>query len=333
MTNKERTNLWKTYSEIFHSELMNAAYKLFNNGGSFTDINSFAYNGLVFSKGLLLNAELEIQKLIEQSSDTTFVKRYYKIRQDRAKLDELYQLAPNKREINVDSLLKIIDNEEQLLVESSKELGDYTKNLSIDFKEIQKNLKDDDLAIEFANFKDTASKQQIYVALVLKKGMKSPELVKLFESDDFYVIPSSEYYKTQKLYNLVWKPLQKYLDGVQNVYFSPAGQLHTIGIEYLPDESGKIFAEKFNAYRLSSTRELALMKEINPNKKAATYGGIKYGEDNDSNGKRGVVTYLKGSKIESDTVAKLLRSADYEVFALSDTIATEESFKNLSGKN
>ncbi len=334
MTSKERTDFWNmryefsyTRSGFFSIDLPYVAYKINN-----ADLNALAYNSQVFSKGLLLNAELEIQKLIEQSHDTTFVKRYYKIKQNRAKLDELYQLALNARTLNTDSLLKVIDNEERLLVQSSKSLGDYTKNLSIDWHDVQKNLKDSDLAIEFANFKDT-SKQQIYVALVLKKGMKTPELVTLFTQDDFYDIPSDEYYKTTKLYNLVWEPLEKYLREVKNVYFSPCGKFHTIGIEYLPDESGKIFAEKFNAYRLSSTRELALSKEINPNKKAATYGGIKYGEDNNGTGKRGVATYLKGSKIESDTVAKLLRSADYEVIALSDTVATEESFKKLSGTN
>jgi CHAT domain-containing protein len=335
MTSNERTNFWNTCyeflyrrSDFFSKDLPYIAYKINN-----ADINALAYNGQVFSKGLLLNAELELQKLIEHSNDTTFENRYYKIKQDRAKLDELYQLSPDERSMDADSLSKVIEDEERLLVQSSKELGDYTKNLSIDWHDIQKNLKDNDLAVEFANFKDTSTKQKIYVALVLKKGMKSPELVKLFISDDFYEIFDSEYYRTSKLYNLVWKPLEEYLDGVKNVYFSPCGKFHTIGIEYLPDESGKIFAEKFNAYRLSSTRELALSKEINPNKKAATYGGIKYGEDNNGTGKRGVATYLKGSKIESDTVAKLLQSEDYEVIALSDTIATEESFKKLSGTN
>ena len=333
MTSKERTDFWNmpyefsyTRSGFFSKDLPCVAYKINN-----PDLTALAYNGQVFSKGLLLNAELELQKLIEHSNDTTFENRYYKIRQDRAKLDELYQLSPDERTIDTDSLLKVIDNEERLLVQSSKELGDYTKNLSIDWHNIQNNLKNNELAIEFTNFKDTAAKQEIYIALVLKKGMTSPELVKLFTLDDFYEIFDSEYYKTSKLYNLVWKPLEKYFSGVENVYFSPCGKFHTVGIEYLPDESGKIFAEKFGAYRLSSTRELALEHKQNSFKKAATYGGIKYDSDKDDGNVRGVATYLKGSKIESDTVAKLLRSADYDVIALSDTIATEKSFKNLSG--
>ncbi len=331
MTNKERSNYWKKFSDFYDTDLPYAAYKIADNA----DVTALAYNGLVFSKGLLLNAELEIQKLIEQSHDTTFANRYYKIRQDRAKLDELYQLSPDERPMDADSLLKAIDNEERLLVQSSKELGDYTKNLSIDWHDIQKSLKDNDLAVEFANFQDTAIKQQIYVAFVLKQGMTSPELVKLFETDDFYGIKTNDYYKTPKLYNLVWKPLTKYLDGVKNVYFSPTGQFHTIGIEYLPDEDGKVFAEKFDVYRLSSTRELALENTINPNKKAATYGGIRYDADSDSTDvKRSVgAVYLDGTKVESAAVAELLRTAQYSVTALSDTSATEESFKKLSGNN
>lgn len=326
MTNRERSDFWHTLSGFYSAELPYAAYK-----HSDSAFNTLAYNGQVFSKGLLLNTELEIQKLIEKSGDTTLAMRYQRIKNNRSMLDALYQLPPKERKTDTDSLLKIIDKEERLLVESSKELGDYTKNLSIDFKDIQKNLKDNDLAIEFANFKDTALKQEIYIALVLKKGMTAPELVKLFDGTDFEKINSKEYYKKSDFYNLVWKKLETYLTGVKNVYFSPCGMFHTVGIEYLPDENRKIFAEKFNVYRLSSTRELALEHKQNPNNKAATYGGIKYDSDKDDGNVRGVATYLKGTKIESETVAKLLRSADFSVIALSDTLATEESFKNLSG--
>ena len=331
MTSNERMNYWKIFSDFYDTKLPYAAYKIADNA----DITALAYNSLVFSKGLLLNAEIEIQNLISQSGDTTLSNQFYKLKSDRTNLDELYQLSPDERGMDVDSLLKVIEKEERQLVESCKEIGDYTRNLSIDWREIQKNMKDNDLAVEFSCFKDTVAKQLIYVAFVLKKDMESPEIVKLFESDDFYDIKSSEYYKNSKLYNIVWKPLSQYLDGVNNVYFSPVGQFHTIGIEYLPDDNGEIFAEKYDAYRLSSTRELALEKEINPNKKAATYGGIKYDVDSDrTNGKRsGSAEYLVGTKAESAAIAELLRTAQYNVTALSDSLATEESLKNLSGNN
>ena len=348
MTSLERSSFWRQFSDFYSKSLPFAAYK-----HSDTAMAKLAYDGQLFSKGLLLNAELEIQKLVEQSGDTVLANRYYKIKNDRAILDNLYQISFDEREMDADSLQQLIEAEERLLVQTSKAIGDYTKNLSISWKDVQKQLKDGDLAIEFANFKDTALGQQVYIALVIKKGMSAPELVRLFATDDYLDVKAKEYYTTPKLYNLIWKPLTEYLKDAKTVYFSPSGQIHTIGIEYLSDDKGKLFAEQYDTYRLSSTRELALERSINPQKKASTYGGIKYDfsdddwqnvkDENDSlrqfrdvplldsQGRSSGMTYLDGTKIESNAVAALLREADYDVSAMSDVAATEESFKQLSG--
>ena len=354
MSYNDRSSFWTLYSHIYSQELPYFAYKVASEPSYKGIYAALAYNGLVLTKGLLLNSEIEIQKLIEQSGDTTFANRYNKIKNDRELLDQLNQMPIAARPKDADSLLEAIETEERLLVQSSQALGDYTQKLSISWQDVQRNLNDGDLAIEFATVKDTSAKQLIYVALVLKKGMTAPELVTLYNSDDFYDIKTKEYYTTTKLYNLVWKPLAQYLNNAKNVYFSPAGRIHTIGVEYLTDESGKFFAQKYNTYRLSSTRELALTRQINPSRKATTYGGIKYDFSDDDwqrqkgatdsmqtnyrdipiiadNLRGGGMGYLNGTRQESETIAKLLRSANYNVTAMSDAAATEESFKQLSG--
>lgn len=342
MTYKERTDFWNKYAEFFVLDLPYAVYKLspladsLSIGGSAAVL---AYNSQVFSKGLLLNTELEIQKILQQSSDSTLLRRYYKIRQNRGLLDNLLKTNIHERTMNADSLANAIEAEERALVLSSSNLGNYTRNLSIDYKEIQKHLKDNDIAIEFAECKD-ANKERIFMAFVLKKGMDTPKVVTLFKQSDMWNIKKSEYYTTSKLYNLVWKPLEKYLQGVTNVYFSPAGRFHNIAIEYLPTEKGTIFAEQYDAYRLSSTREIAMEQQINPDRKAATYGGIEYDFSNEDwlnlidsrDTLRGAVAgFLRGSKIESETIAKYLRNANYIVSEQSGRTATEDSFKKLSG--
>ncbi len=356
LTNKERNAMWNSkYSDFYSKDLLIAAYKYPIADATKKNLTTYAYNGQVLSKGFMLNSELEIESIIKQKGNSVLAERYNKMKQDRATLDLLINTPLENRTMDADSLAKAIDDEEHQLVAMSKELGSYVQNLSIDWKEIQKNLRDGDLAIEFANFKDTAAKQLVYVALVLKKDMTAPEIVKLYESDEFYDIKPREYYNTPKLYNIIWRPLAKYLEGVKTVYFSPVGQIHTIGIEYLSGDDGKIFAEKFDTYRLSSTRELAMTRAINPNRKASTYGGIQYEfskdewqelKGNDDNyapsiyrdipqiaaNLRGLgMGYLEGTKLESASIAALLRSADYDVTALSDAAATEESFKMLSG--
>ena len=359
MTTTERANYWKIYSNFFINKLIKVAYELsidtsYYSVSTSAGINSLAYNSQLFSKGLLLNAELEIQKLIEQSGDTAFANRYYKIKEDRAMLDELYHVALDKREMNADSLSKVIENEERLLVESSKELGDYTKNLSVSWQDVQRKLKDNDVAIEFATINDTAARQQVYIALVLKKTMAAPELVNLFTSKELVDIYLSDYYTTTKVTHLVWDPLQKYFNGVENVYFSPSGVLHTIGIEYLPTNDGSIFSTKYNVFRLSSTRELALSRTNNQDFLASVYGGVVYDfsktdwnnllsyKDNlaarfrdmpDLSGEsmRAELSFLPGAKVEAENVAEILHDGNYQVSEWSDVYATEESFKRLSG--
>ncbi len=286
------------------------------------------------SKGLLLNADIEIQKLIETQDNEQLKAQYYKIKQDRKILDELYQLPINKRTMNADSLSKVIDNEERNLVEACQEIGDFTKKLSIKWPDVQQQLNDNDIAIEFTNFtENNSSNNYIYIAFILKKGMPCPELVKLDYSET-----DSVDYTTPSLYNKIWKPLDQYLQDVQNVYFSPTGKFHNIGIEYLPDENGEIFAKKYSAYRLSSTRELAIHKTPNPSKKAAVFGGIVYDFDeadwqNVSNeeAERAGLTFLKGAKKESEEITQILSDSSFTVTYGTDKAATEESFKKISG--
>ncbi len=326
MTYQERRNFWSKYSTFFRERLVHAADLMDN-----PQQTILAYNGQLLSKGLILNAEVEIHKLIQQSGNAQLASSYKKLSANRALLDNLYQTPPKERKMNADSLLSVIDNEELMLVQSLKPYGDYTRNLSIKWNDVQKNLNNNDIAVEFASYKDSLNRD-VYVALVVAKEMKAPEIVRLFDQEELIAIKTADFYKTSKLYNLIWKPLTKYLNKTNKVYFAPCGKLHTIGIEYMPDDNGNVFSEQYSAYRLSSTRELAITHNDNPNKKAATYGGIRYDASEETTLERsGAAVYLAGTKVESEAVASLLSAVHYEVTALSDTAATEESLKNLSG--
>ena len=347
LTTQERFKFQNLYSRKLGEDLLIFPYK--TKQSLFVSI---AYDGQLFIKGLSLNAELEIQKLIEKSGNRQMKEKYQSVRDNRAILDNLYQIPVFRRTISADSLLKAIERQEKELVSSSKELGDFTKNLSVTWQQVQSKLKDGEIAVEFADFFDDDGSRR-YVALVLKKGMSAPEFVKLD-----YTETDSINYKSTNLYNKIWQPLKKYLDGAKNVYFSPSGKFHTIAIEYLPDESGEIFAKKYNAYRLSSTRELALEKKSNLNKKAAVYGGIIYDFEQsnwadlkneeykayvaegsafrdvpifDNDDLRGGASYLKGTELEAKAITSVLRSGSYQVSENYGIYATEESFNKLSG--
>ena len=170
--------------------------------------------------------------------------------------------------------------------------------------------------------------------------------------------PTTDYYNTTALSNLIWKPLYHYLAEKKNVYFSPSGELNNIAIEYIPLTDKKTFAEYYNTYRLSSTRELIKNKREDIRTKAVLYGGLEYerGQGDieamrkelqsaesliafrdvpeiDSLVLRKGISFLEGTEREVQTIDTLLRNKQIPVALMSGMAGTEESFKQLSGQS
>ena len=241
------------------------------------------------------------------------------------------------------------------LARDSKAYGDYTHNMTIKWKDVQKNLGDNDIAIEFLDFPIINTDSTLYVALTLKRGYDSPHMVTLFEKKQLMAITEDIYYSQTDVSNLVWKPLEEELKGIRNIYFAPSGELHRIGIEYLPINGTNIISDKHSLYRLTSTRQLAIVGDRTVGNKNILYGGINYDEKSDvamsnetstmetslrgacsracvdSLSTRGSYEYLDGTRIETNLIAENmeLHRAPYIYYIGKD--ATEESFKQLNG--
>ena len=147
------------------------------------------------------------------------------------------------------------------------------------------------------------------------------------------------------------------MTGCDNIYFAPAGELYNIAIESLPDyNSDGLISDRFNFYRLSSTRELTVTKDKNAIKEATLYGGLKYDTDTkqmeadskryqkrgmpdfelfniaDSLNLRSGASYLPATKVEAENINNSLTKNSVQSSLFTDTLGTEASFKNLSGK-
>ena len=189
----------------------------------------------------------------------------------------------------------------------------------------------------------------MYAALTLKKDYESPHMVMLFEKEQLMAIPDSSYYTQTSTYDLIWRLLEEELHDVKNIYFSPSGVLHMIGIEYLPG------MENYNIYRLSSTREIITEHKKQKGNNAVLYGGLKYDAKIDSTsitkslaridetfkeranvrgiGLRGGKEELKHTKEEVDTIGDYLKKANWTCLLDTASLGTEESFKALYGKS
>ena len=62
-------------------------------------------------------------------------------------------------------------------------------------------------------------------------------------------------YDNSQYYNLIWGFMQEHLMGRQRIFFAPDNNLSDIAIEYLTDGQ-QTFFEKYEVFRLSSTKEL-----------------------------------------------------------------------------
>ena len=318
------------------------------------DFLKCGYNSILLTKGILLNSEWAFTKLLSESGSENMCVKYNQIRNLRMQLNKLYEKPIALRNIDTDSLGRNANELERQLMHESLEFGLFTKNLSVRMEDVQNKLGKSDAAIEFVSFPTINRDSIMYMAYILKKDLEVPTLVKLFEEKELSNMSDHDIYSTANASKLIWEKLQPKLKDTKNVYFAPIGILHQIAIEYLPDyEKEGLISNKYNIYRLSSTRELALIKQKPSNHEAVIYGGIKY----DSNIKpteskstkhkaRGTTSfyvnvdslptrshyeYLEFTLKEGFAIDSIMEIAKYNSQLILGDNATEESFKSLSG--
>ena len=311
----------------------------------------------LFAKGILLNTDIEVRNLIYESSDSSLISKYDNLISNIRIYNKLIITPNDKRFIDVDSLDREIEQVAMELARESKAYGDYTNNLTISWKDVQKRLDDNDIAIEFIEFPILGSDSTIYAALTLKKSYDSPHMVMLFEKEQLNAIPDSTYYTQKRIYDLVWKPLEEELENIHNIFFSPSGDLHRIGIEYIPINKTDKICDKYSLHRLSSTRQLAFDQNGTKGEQTVLYGGIDYNTHErqeehdgltmpvgtaignkvlsrsnvDSLSLRSSIDYLEGTKMEADRIADQMKQHQIHFLYYSGANGSEESFKRLDG--
>ena len=347
-----KEKFWRKYENAYISALPSYVYK-YKNAESISELYE---KTCLFAKGLLLNSDIELRRLILESGDSILIDKYNALSTNISIYNKLIEKPINERFMNADSLNNIIQQQEMELARESKVYGDYTRNLTSTWKDVQNHLGTDDIAIEFIDFPILGTDSIMYAALTLKKDYESPHMVTLFEKKHLMAIPDSSYYTWTSTYDLVWKPLEEELKNVNNIYFAPSGELHRIGIEYVPVSRTEIISDKYSLHRLSSTRQLALIQDDTKGEKSILYGGINYDESsNDTQsistssvgGVRGIdvkyrsnvdslllrssYEYLEGTKREVDQIADQMKQHQiyYQYYSGSD--GSEESFKKLDG--
>lgn len=341
-----RGRLWYRDQQLFIQDLPRLAYVTMSDS-----LINLMYNySALFGKGLILNTNRSISQIALESDSITQdnyhnLKYLEGLREAELRKDEV------KRQYDIEDLNLKIQTIESTLLTSSNDSAQIINYLNLSWKDVQKHLEDNALAIEFfsVQYPDEQSDSVIYMALTIKKDYAVPKLTHLFYLNE---LPKWSDNSKDSLYNLIWRPLEEELHGVNKVYFSTWYSLNTIPVENLPSPNGSYMSDLYDMYRLSSTRELVYKRPCVPITDMAIYGGLDYDgipqneanvhEDmtdklpviyrgvTDSIIGRGGVEYLPFTLTEAKDIEKEAIKHRIKCKIYSDVAGTEESFKNLS---
>ena len=325
--------------------------------GTHADI---AYNLAINLKGAALKSMQDFKNYIYGTQNRILIDGYENLRKLEKKL--CYTTSVDDIEILRN---KIYNLERNLLVE----LNNNPIPASF-WEDVKANLERSAVSVEFVDYMISDSEYQ-YAALILCKDWDSPKMIPLCKKSDLDPLikrlqdiynstshrDSAESYIYKRLYSFVWSKLDPYLNEGDNVYFSPSGLLHQINVGVLKDAAGRQANEKYNLFRVSSTRELCMKKPVNQWKTAVLFGDLVYDVDstmmlaqsraylsdefNNDTASRGFVpdlthragwSQLSNTAEEVNAIDRLLSSKRIGTAKYMQYAGNEESFKALSGK-
>ncbi|MFH1118906.1 MAG: CHAT domain-containing tetratricopeptide repeat protein [Bacteroidota bacterium] len=326
------------------------------------------YNNEIILKELILTYTSAVQRSIYENEDTTLSRKYEQLRSLKDIIISQQQKPLSKRQQDFSEITQKANDLERDFSHQYHAFNDILLSFKIKWEDVQKNLSSNEAAVEFVSFNYYDKKftdSTFYCALVLRSNDTLPKMVYLCEEFQlnkaipsssgtaFKVINSS--YTGQSLYNLIWKPIDSLLQGINTLYFAPSGLLNSVSMAAISCPDNKTLMEKYKLIQLSSTRTLALTGESEPINNAVVYGGIMYDTDTttllakaekyhkkDSGllaynrsstwDNRSGFRYLPGTQKEAELISAKLKKNKISITSYSGTDALEESFTALSGK-
>ena len=242
------------------------------------------YDTKLLSKGILLNSSIEFEKLLNSKGDPQLTDIYQRTKANRNEIERLRREAAS--DADMERIITLTQENQRLQVllnEKFREMDDFTRYISYNWKDVQSKLEPGDISIEFASVNVYLDDELTHMmAILLTKEMAQPEAVMIWDEEEQQkyrdlLQQDSVLFTKPDGGQIVWGRLAAYLQGKKRIFFSADGVLNNIGIEYLP-MNGKPLSEQYEVYRLSSTKELCYQRENRKPTKAALFGDINYNE-------------------------------------------------------
>lgn len=327
-----QVNYWnELYSDLFMNTLPNLCTNFSNKS-----IFQLTYDGILLSKGILLESDVRFRHELRNSEDPSYFERYSQIEEARK---NIY--------VHADSL----DFEEQKLRMDFIKNSNYLDVFKTTWKDVRAALTDNEVAIEFILSPISKSGNQVYSALIISNDWDSPKYVNLFTKEELDNIDIENFYNTNKLSSILWKSILDQIGEANVIYFSPIGDLYNISIENLPltmedvtnSPSPSYMSDKYQLIRLNSTRDITSKALRNFVVSASLFGDMNYDgtgeQSNHSKAKKRGNDYrsgfrpLPGTKVELENINKALSTTGIDISTYAKENGTKDSFMKLSGES
>lgn len=332
-TSNERLHIWDNgpYKEWFENLLPRLVCE--NNDLAVNDsIINFAYHGVQITKNIQLHSERRINKMITDSEDENLKEKYEKYRSLRNELLNCYEEGKIE---NTDNLCKEISELENDII-SQLDLSDdlvYKDAWAINNSYVD-SIQVGNVYVDFVRYTSSQSLTTYGAMIAMNHNDRSVLLcVDLFTEEKLDSISRENYYTTNEMYELVWGKLSNLFDNIEarNIYFAPIGDLHKIAIENVPDEYGVSIGDKYNVYRVTSTKNAIINRSSEykiKHAKMAIFGGMDYNSD-DIAQYRDAMGMLRYSSPEIGNIYKNLPK-DISCIKYEGKDATESRFKEMN---
>ena len=356
LSENQRVGFWSNLKYPFELAYPRFAYRY---AAENAQVAQFAYDNILFLKGVLLSASTAVQQSILSGNDEQLIAMWNQL------LDKK-QFIARERAANPQSpaIPKYIEETEQMekqLLQRSAAFRDGQSRWSISWQDVCRQLKEHDIAIEFMRVPLTSDSIE-YCALALRAN-EQPRFIRLFSEAELRTLLNLRHrtdiydydFGGKPVTERIWSSILPYVQAGDRIFFSPDGLLYQIAIEYLPLSSDSTMADRYDMHRLSSTRELCLHSPsstppTSPPSSAILYGGLTYDstlytlnsthstlnsstslpfrEEAGVGSNQSPIPYLAGTLKEVSEIRRLFASAKVYTGAHGN----EESFKALSGQ-
>ena len=289
------------------------------------------YDYILNSKSIALEINIKIRRAINSLNEQKRNEYYELLRQKKASGNIKNSLTTLKRS-------ELIEEKQINFIKENLNLRKFfTRNTKVRWQDIKSSINKNQVAVEF--YEDNVTGW--YYAVIIKADSNEPILLKLFDEELLVNVLNvkgttkekiNKIYnsKESKIYDLVWSPINKYINKNNEILISPDGLIHRVSFPAL-------FSNSYNNVKLvSSTRSYFKNSNSKELKSITLFGDVNYGNyktKNDDNDNRLLSTTtfaeLTYTKDEINSIDSLFHANRLSSRVYSKDRATEKNLYNF----